>query len=365
MSISSLSAREKAAFFLLLNYTMKRPGEKEASGNRNQGTEIANRLLLIANRSSPVKVGFIDIGTNSVRYLAAEIPDRGEPAVIARGLSTPRLGEGLAAAGKLKPEAIRRTLEALAAVRDKLREEGVTSFDCVGTEALRSARNADDFLRGAENLGLTLEILSGEEEAGLILRGALTDLPLPSPNGVLADIGGGSTEIIVRRRGKSPSLLSLPLGCVRLREIFGGEDEVSRTKIREFCRGKLAEASVPESGSPLIGLGGTFTTLAAIERQLEVYRGEIVHGTRLSRRRMEEIRGMLCALPLDERKKVVGLEPLRADIIIPGIAIAEALMDRLGAAEATVSDRGILYGILSRRADRVRCGRLSPRRSRP
>lgn len=312
-----------------------------------------------------MKVGFVDIGTNSVRYLAAEISARRQPRVIARGLLTPRLGEGFAVSGKLEPPAIRRTLEALEVIRDRLREEGVTSFDCVGTEALRSARNAAVFLRPAAELGLEIEVLSGEEEAGLIFLGASSDLPLSSPDGVLIDIGGGSTEIIIRRPGKPPSLMSLPLGCVRLREIFGGEDELSRAKIREFCHGKLAEAAVPETSAPLIGLGGTFTTLAAIERKLKVYRGEIVHGTRLGRGRIGEIMSMLCSLSLPRRKKVAGLEPSRADIIIPGILIAEALMNRLGAAEATVSDRGILYGLLRRRADRARCGRSSPRRARP
>ena len=95
-------------------------------------------------------------------------------------------------------------------------------------------------------------------------------------------------------------------------------------------------------------------SLAAIDRKLEVYRGEIVHGLSLSRQRIGELRQALSSLPLPERRKVAGLEPNRADIIVPGVLIAEALMDRIGAAEATVSDRGILFGLLSRRAERLR-----------
>lgn len=299
-----------------------------------------------------MKAGFIDIGTNSVRYLAAELPATGQPAVFARGLLTPRLGEGCAAAGALRDEAIRRTLDALRSVRDDLHARGVTAIDAVGTEALRASRNASAFLRGAQELGIEVEILSGEEEAGLVLRGAVSDLPLPGGDCVIADIGGGSTEIVVRRAGKAVSLQSLPLGCVRFRDLFGGEDEPSRAKIRELCRAQLAAAD--NAGPPLVGLGGTFTTLAAIDQKLEVYRGEIVHGLSLSRQRIGELRQALSSLPLPERRKVAGLEPNRADIIVPGVLIAEALMDRIGAAEATVSDRGILFGLLSRRAERLR-----------
>jgi len=315
-----------------------------------------------------MKIGFIDVGTNSVRYLAVEIPPRGDTILLGRGLSTPRLGEGVSVSGMLQPAAIRRTILALRGIADDLAEKGVTDFECVGTEALRAASNACAFLREAEKLGLKVEILLGEEEAELISRGAADDLPVSSPGCVLADIGGGSTEIIVRRRGRDlgPALASLPLGCVRLQETFGGEDESSRAKIREFCRWKLEEASIPRPSASLVGLGGTFTTLAAVDRELETYRGDLVHGVRLSRARVGEILGRLCALPLPKRKKVAGLEPSRADIILPGIAIAEAVMDYLVAPEVTISDRGILFGLLARRReDTARCGRSSRRRPRP
>jgi len=314
-----------------------------------------------------MRIGFIDVGTNSVRYLAAEIPPRGDTILLGRGLSTPRLGEGVSVSGMLQPAAIRRTILALRGIADDLAEKGVTDFECVGTEALRAASNACAFLREAEKLGLKVEILLGEEEAELISRGAAGDLTVSSPGCVLADIGGGSTEIIVRRRGRDlgPALASLPLGCVRLQETFGGEDESSRAKIREFCRWKLEEASIPRPSASLVGLGGTFTTLAAVDRELETYRGDLVHGSRLSRARVGEILGSLCALPLPKRKKVAGLEPSRADIILPGTVIAEAVMDHLGAPEVTISDRGILFGLLARREETARCGRSSRPRPRP
>ncbi|MCX6348446.1 MAG: Ppx/GppA family phosphatase [Candidatus Aureabacteria bacterium] len=332
------------------------------SDNQRSAEEIVTGTIFFFRRK---KIGFIDVGTNSVRYLAADIPPRGDTILLGRGLSTPRLGEGVSVSGMLQPTAIRRTILALREIADDLAGKGVTDFECVGTEALRAARNACAFLREAAKLGLKIEILLGEEEAELISRGAADDLPVSSSEYILADIGGGSAEIIVRRRGKRAAVASLPLGCVRLQETFGGEDESSRAKIREFCRWKLEEASIPSSRAPLIGLGGTFTTLAAIHRELEIYRGDLVHGIRLSRARVGEILGRLCALPLPRRKKVAGLEPSRADIILPGIAIAEAVMDHLGAPEVTISDRGILFGLLARREETARCERSSRPRPRP
>lgn len=292
-----------------------------------------------------MKIAFIDIGTNSVRYLAVSVDSSRKTTVLARGLAAPRLGRGLAATGRLRTESITRTLKTLARLKETLRKKGVRSFRSVGTAALRSAFNARDFTSRARSLGFQVRVLSGEEEAGLAYLGAAGSLPA-----VLIDVGGGSTEFITPGR-RRPRLASLPLGAVRLKERIHFETnpaELLRT-MRERCLRILKKDwPDPPPGLPLTGLGGTITTLAAVRLRLEEYDGERVHGLVLSRGEIEEMLRKLTALTPEERERLPGLDPARADIIIPGTVIVRAIMDYIGAVEITVSDRGLLFGLLRR-----------------
>jgi len=161
----------------------------------------------------------IDIGTNSVRYLAVETQPSGPPKIITSSLRTPRLGEGLTGTGRLSNNAVDRTISALSLIKNGLESMGVSEFRCVGTEALRLAGNGDIFIRRASEIGLTITILTGEEEARLIYAGAMDNLDLSTGGYTLADVGGGSTEIITAIKGGEPHFISLPLGCVRLKEL--------------------------------------------------------------------------------------------------------------------------------------------------
>ncbi|MDP8214818.1 MAG: Ppx/GppA phosphatase family protein [Candidatus Euphemobacter frigidus] len=297
----------------------------------------------------------IDIGTNSVRYLAAEIDSSGQPVILDQGLATPRLGEGLTETGSLSDEAIDRTISELSRIKNELESMGVREFRCVGTEALRIASNAGTFLRRAGEAGLTVTVLSGEEEARLVYTGALYNITVATEGKVLADVGGGSTEIITARGEGEPHFISLPLGCVRLREQFRMDTEPDRAgldRMREHCRNILREhypessrEAIKESGEyTLIGLGGTFTTLAAIHLGLPTYDRDRVHGSVLTAKEIGRIEEKLVRLPLAERKNIPGLEPSRADIIIPGTIIVQSIMDHLGLSRVTISDRGLLWG---------------------
>ena len=347
-----------------------------------------------------MKVAFVDIGTNSIRYLAVSISPSGKFSILTRGLTAPRLGEGLSGSGRLRPEAISRTLKKLKKIKTSLEARGVKEFECAGTEALRKAANARVFVAGAEKLDLKVKILSGEEEAELIYLGATRELNIKEKKITLIDVGGGSTEIItITKQDRKPTFLSLPLGCVRLKEQFGpgGKNVAAPFRVRRIPRrlprpvgtpplaGSLAGKSaattsssgIKESASnetaesdrwraiknycllrlreewpyplknlPLIGLGGTFTTLAAIHLKLSVYRGEKVHGQTLPRREIEKIFQLLQSISLKKRKEVPGLPPARADIIVPGTIIIRAVMEHTGAEEVTISDRGLLFGLL-------------------
>jgi exopolyphosphatase / guanosine-5'-triphosphate,3'-diphosphate pyrophosphatase len=251
-----------------------------------------------------------------------------------------------------------RTLAALGRIKDDLARRGITRFRAVGTEALRLASNRGDFLGRAQALGIEVEVISGEEEARLVRRGGLSGLRLAGSGAILADVGGGSSELITAGGGAGERAVSLPLGCVRLRERFspGREPDLSDlSRMGEHCRTVLDQsvAGFPRSAA-LVGLGGTFTTLAAIELRLEVYDGSRIHGRELTGEKIEKIYLRLRELPPVLRRRVPGLEPSRADIIIPGIVIIQAIMARLGSGRVTISDRGLLFGMLEERAEAAR-----------
>ncbi|MDP8237016.1 MAG: hypothetical protein P9M08_11580 [Candidatus Erginobacter occultus] len=285
--------------------------------------------------------------------------------MLERGLETPRLGEGLNGSGRLQSAAAGRTLAALGRIKDDLSRRGITRFRAVGTEALRLASNRGDFLGRAQALGIEVEVISGVEEARLSRRGGLSGLRLAGSGAVLADVGGGSSELIAAGGGAGERAVSLPLGCVRLRERFSPDREpglADLSRMREHCRTVLEKSA---AGFPrafaLVGLGGTFTTLASIELRLAVYDGPRVHGRKLTGEEIEKIYLRLRDLSPPLRRRVPGLEPSRADVIVPGVVIVQSIMARFGTVLVTISDRGLLFGMLEERAAAAR----DPSRSLP
>lgn len=278
----------------------------------------------------------------------AVIEPGGEYSILERGLDSPRLGEGMDGPGQLKTAAIQRTLAVLDRIRTEFARQGIKLFRTVGTEALRLAENRGDFIVRAAGLGIEVEVISGEEEAGLIRKGSLSGLPWAEAGTVLADVGAGSSELITA--GGAAAVVSLPLGCLRLRQRFspGREPTLSDiSRMEKHCRDVLDKfASEFPRTAAVVGLGGTFTTLAAIHLRLATYDGDPVHGRELSEEEIEMICLRLRGLPLHLRRRLPGLEPSRADIIVPGIVIVRAIMDRLGSGRVRVSDRGLLFGML-------------------
>jgi exopolyphosphatase / guanosine-5'-triphosphate,3'-diphosphate pyrophosphatase len=307
---------------------------------------------LFPNLHSPnLRIAGIDIGTNSVRYLAVEAHPSSPSEIIARGLATPRLGEGLTGTGRISDKAVNRTISKLSLIKNELESMGVSEFRCVGTEALRLAGNGDIFIRRAAEIGLTINILTGEEEARLIYAGATDNLDLSTSGYILVDPGGGSTEIITAMEGKEPHFVSLPLGCVRLKELAGDH---GLDWMREYCHDLLekdfpaapAKESVSSDRKTLIGLGGTFTTLAAIHLQLTDYDGDRIHGLPIPTEEIGRIGEKLFRCDADEMKKIPGMEPSRADIIISGITIVQSIMDHFRFSQVIISDRGLLWGLI-------------------
>ena len=315
---------------------------------------------------SSARVAAIDIGTNSVLLLIAELRAGVLEPVLERATIT-RLGEDVDARRALSPEAARRTLACLEAYAREIEGQGVTRLAAVGTSALRDAAGGSEFLDAAERLlGVRPRVISGSEEAELTFHGALSGLDVAGAVCVF-DIGGGSTEIIggtAKQRSEGASggslepakverAISLDIGSVRLFERHVRHDpplaeEMSRIEVD--IERALATVGEADPNAVLVGVAGTVTTLVAIALGLTSYDSARVHGFTLSRSSADALAERLAAQSLAERLELPGLEPKRADVIVVGAAIARRVLDWSGRAELVVSDRGVRWGLAERLA---------------
>jgi exopolyphosphatase / guanosine-5'-triphosphate,3'-diphosphate pyrophosphatase len=282
-----------------------------------------------------MRVGVVDLGTNSTRLLVADVND-GHVDEVARELTITRLGEGVDERRKLLPAPIARVRNVLSDYRRELEQLGAERVLAIGTSAVRDAENGEAFLGEVEwSYGFTSRLLSGEEEAELTRRGVANGRPLGDETIVL-DVGGGSTELITAHER-----VSIDLGCVRLTERHLHSDPPTREELDEAARA-VREALPDWSARDAIGVAGTVTTLAALE--LGEYDPERIHGYRISRESVERQLGRLASLPLSERRELPGLEPERAPVIVAGALIVREVLDRYGLDELEASERDILHG---------------------
>lgn len=300
-----------------------------------------------------MRASAIDIGTNSVRLLVADVSPGGGLSTVTRGLEITRLGEGLAVRGGIGDAAAERTLAAVRRFTVAARDAGAESILAFGTFALREASNSPSFLRRVnEETGLDVRLLSGEEEARLAWRGMTRTLVRPLDGTTAIDIGGGSVEITSARGGGAPASASLALGCVEMTERFLPSDPPRPDElaaIRLHASHALAAEVPPSVSRPaarLVGAGGTITAAAAISLGLRRYDPERVHGYALPSAAVSALAARLASMPLAERKSVPGIEEKRADILIAGLVVLGAVMDFFSAGTLTVSDEGILHGAI-------------------
>jgi exopolyphosphatase/guanosine-5'-triphosphate,3'-diphosphate pyrophosphatase len=310
-------------------------------------------------------VAAVDIGTNTTLLLLAR--RRGaEVEVIEEQAEITRLGRGIGQAeqdggtsrGSLAPEAIARTLEVLRRYASAAKAHGAR-IAAVGTEALRRAANARDFLDPAGAiLGTPIEVISGQREAALTFRAVEASFPdLVAAHAAVIDIGGGSTEIVVVQEGRVTFEISLPVGSVRLTERHVKQDPPSEEEHRAIERDvaeKLASAAVPRFGAgakgTLIGVAGTVTTLAAMAESLATYDSARVHGYELHLEALDKEIGRLARAGEAERKTFVGLDPRRADVIFAGAIILRVIASHFAVDRIKVSDRGIRWGLFYEQA---------------
>jgi len=284
----------------------------------------------------------IDVGSNTVLLTVAEYdPDAGL-VVIEEVEDQPRLGAGLSATGLLSEAAIRRALETLTIMRDVCRRHRVQRIAAVATAAVREARNGAEFVERARALDIPLRIISPETEAALSYRSAAHHFP-GGKRQLVADIGGGSLELVGATEGRVKLSRSLPLGAVRLTERL-----LPLTELLDEVRREL-EAALPApewSGSSVIGSGGTFATLASMYLARRGSASRSVHGVTVTTAEVKQLVLRLAPLPLQQRRQVPGLPPERADIIVAGLAVALQLLERVEAEGVTVSSFGLRDGLL-------------------
>jgi exopolyphosphatase/guanosine-5'-triphosphate,3'-diphosphate pyrophosphatase len=306
----------------------------------------------------------LDIGSNTIRLLIGKVKDTRVEHVFSDRRIT-RLSEGVDRFRRLKDENVEASINVLKEFSSVIQRYGVTSTGAVATSALRDAYNSEMFIRETfVTTGISIEVISGEREAELTLKGILSSLPDSSPfvyhSLFITDIGGGSTEWILCRDKRPLDMGSLSIGVVKLYERFIKTDPVSGADMSalnkeihlllEILKKRIGQYI--DAKTHFIGTAGTFTTLASIDLQLKTYSREKIHLHRIPLSRLIDMNKRLLALPLRERKKVAGLEPGRADLIIPGIQFTIKIMKNFKFDELTVSDHGLLEGVLLETANK-------------
>jgi exopolyphosphatase / guanosine-5'-triphosphate,3'-diphosphate pyrophosphatase len=310
------------------------------------------------------RVAAIDCGTNSLRLLVADVSTGfdGVPALrdVHRETRIVRLGQGVDATGELAPEALERTRMALAEYAVVLRRKGTERVRMVATSATRDARNREDFFGMVRaTLGVDAEVISGDEEAQLAFVGAVGELDPDDGSFVVADIGGGSTELVVGTITDSAATVqaarSVDIGSVRITERCLRGDPPTPGEVaeaRELATRILDEAfaAVPVDGvRTWVGVAGTITTLSAVSQGLAEYDPDAVHLSRLPRAELHRVAEELLGMSREERGRNRAIHPGRIDVIGGGALIVDVLAtelhERAGIGELVVSEHDILDGI--------------------
>jgi exopolyphosphatase/guanosine-5'-triphosphate,3'-diphosphate pyrophosphatase len=314
-----------------------------------------------------VRRAVIDVGTNSVKLLVADVQGDVAQPVVEESRQT-RLGKNFYETLRLQTDAIEQTAAAVAYFAQSAREKNSTSIRVFATSAARDAVNPNDLVSAIERTsGLKLEIISGEQEAEWAFHGATSGTDLAQTPLLLLDVGGGSSEFIVGHGGHKSFARSFPLGSVRLLEKFPHADPPTRddfAKARDWISFFLQEEVRPQlapvlqqekkSGTVQIaGTGGAATILARMELKSNEFDRAQIEATRLSLQRIQWQSNDLWSLPLAQRQKIPGLPPTRADVILMGVLIYAAVMEGFGFGELRVSTRGLRFAAVTDSSTRV------------
>ncbi len=297
----------------------------------------------------------LDIGTNSILLLIGEVLPDGQITIKADEARLNRLGENLGRTEKLEPLAILRTIEVLKEFREICNKHEVSKVIACGTQALRIASNAKEFVSQIKKeLGLEIEIISAKNEAWYTYAACSKDF---GKDILVCDIGGGSTELIWGNLGRQDKTgekchyISSPLGSVSLTERLIQTDPIEaedfnalRSTVDEELN-KALNTTVYRHAKKLVATAGTATTLASIYKKLPVYDHKAVHGTNLEMLDLQVILDNLKARSILDRSKIPGMQKGREDVILAGALILDRIMRRFGYDNVTISDKGLRWGL--------------------
>jgi len=301
---------------------------------------------------SDIRISAIDIGSNSIRMTIADVSPTGVIRVVDEMKAAPRLGAGLDKKGSLSEIAIQNALSTLTRMATLATQLGVKRTEVVATSAVREASNGEQFLKLVRaETGLKVRVLRGEDEARLSFRSALAHFDLGVGRAVVMDIGGGSFELALSADGLVERLISLPLGAIRMTELYlsPAAKKKGMRKLRKHVRLELRRhlSARHWHATRIICSGGTFTSLAAIYlARIGMESAKTVHGTVIPRIELEHMVDMLHNMSPEERESVPGLSEARSDIIVAGLAVAAEVAARVEAKELVISGYGIREGIL-------------------
>ncbi|MNO21524.1 Exopolyphosphatase [compost metagenome] len=301
-------------------------------------------------KSSHKRIGIVDIGSNSIRLAIYEVTEQEQYRLINENKESARLSEKINENGVMNPKDILSIVPILREFQDICNVYHCSDIIVAATAAIRNAANAEEIVSTLySHTGLKVTILSGEEEAYFGYLGVVAGMEIE--DGFIIDIGGGSSEITLFLNRKLVSSVSLPIGAVNTQVTYGGADDWSeqniaglRKRIEELVSGHDWIKAHP--GLTLIGLGGTIRALGKLDQRRSKYPMRVAHQYSLENEYIEYFAQLLPSMPLEKRKRLDGLSKTRADIIVPGLLILQAIIKATGAAKCVVSGTGLREGLL-------------------
>ena len=308
------------------------------------------------------RLAAIDIGSNSVRLVVAETKPDGQYRILDEERESTRLGRSLSIDGRLDDESIESSLAALRRFKSIAAGLGVESMHAIATCAVREAKNGDDFCqRVAEQLDLQIEVISAEKEAHFAFHSVRRRFDLTGKNTLLADIGGGSTEIVLASGELIEAIYTTNLGAVRIAQKFGGGQSMAGddfVRMQQWIDKQLRKTVEKLNIAPhlLVGSGGTFSALANMVLSSKGKSRLPVTGAQISRAELRHLIDRLRKLPMKQRREVPGLSLDRADIIVPGLAVIDRIMRRFKVNLIQVHSYGVRDGLLLSMIQRMQIG---------
>ena len=294
----------------------------------------------------------IDVGTNSVKFHIAERAGDGSWRTVVDRAEVTRLGEGLDDSGRLEPEPIRRTADAIAGMVEEAQQNGIEGIAAVGTAGMRTASNSSELIDAVrERTGVEIEVIPGEEEARLAFLAVKAALGQTTGSLVVFDTGGGSSQFTFGHDDRVDERFSVNVGAVRFTEQYGLDGAVSEDVVVQAQAGIAADLGLDGRPSPdqLVGMGGAVTNIAAVKCELEKYDPAVIQGTVLTAVEVDRQIELYRTRSVGERREIVGLQPNRAEVILAGACVVRTVMAKLGSDSMTVSDRGLRHGVLVER----------------